>query len=158
MSELDKWQSHIDKQVREVIGDGNSSNLPGSGKPLKLEDDSHVPEDMRLANKIMRDNNVIPGWITLGQEIDRSQQTILDKLSRTYARYTERIQTAEQSAEKKAEADARLSWEQSRRRLESEFEKHNRTVLNYNLTIPPGIHPKMILRFEQELKKLGTST
>ena len=38
---------------------GELRNLPGQGRPLLFEDDSHIPEDMRLAYKILRNSDYL---------------------------------------------------------------------------------------------------
>lgn len=35
-------------------------NLPGAGKPLELEDDSHIPEDLRMAYKLLKNAGYVP--------------------------------------------------------------------------------------------------
>jgi hypothetical protein len=44
----------IEQKIREAMRQGEFDNLPGSGQPLHLEDDSHLPDDLRLAYKILK--------------------------------------------------------------------------------------------------------
>jgi hypothetical protein len=43
-----------EKRINEAIQRGEFDNLPGSGEPLNLEDDRQIPDDLRLAYKILR--------------------------------------------------------------------------------------------------------
>ena len=36
-----------EQRIREACERGAFDSLPGAGKPLELEDDSHIPEDLR---------------------------------------------------------------------------------------------------------------
>ena len=39
-------------KIAEAIANGELDDLPGTGKPLELDDDSLVPEDLRMAHRI----------------------------------------------------------------------------------------------------------
>ena len=41
-----------EQRIREACERGDFDSLPGAGKPLELEDDSHIPEDLRMAYKL----------------------------------------------------------------------------------------------------------
>ena len=59
--------SVIDEQIKDAMRKGQFANLPGQGKPLKLDDDSNVPSHMRMANKVLRDNDLVPDWMSEGR-------------------------------------------------------------------------------------------
>lgn len=83
MSRLNKnnmfeHQKIIEKKIREAIERGEFKNLPGEGKPLQLDDDSRVPEDCRLAYKILKNANCLPPEIELRKEIQRMEEMLED--------------------------------------------------------------------------------
>jgi hypothetical protein len=43
-----------EQKIAEAVSRGEFDDLPGAGKPLELDDDALVPEDMRLACRILR--------------------------------------------------------------------------------------------------------
>ena len=49
-----------ERKIAEAAAQGEFDNLPGAGKPLDLEEDPLVPEDMRMANRILRNAGVAP--------------------------------------------------------------------------------------------------
>lgn len=59
--------SELFRQSREK---GDLDNLPGKGKPLQMDDDSEVPEESRVANRIMKNNHILPKWIELNKQIE----------------------------------------------------------------------------------------
>lgn len=56
-------------KIREAIERGEFANLPGAGKPLRLEDDWMIPEDLRVAYKILKNAGCIPPELELRREI-----------------------------------------------------------------------------------------
>jgi hypothetical protein len=65
--------SHIiaERKIQEAILNGELDNLPGKGKPLKLDDESHIPEELRLAYKILKNADCLPPELELKKEIVR---------------------------------------------------------------------------------------
>ncbi|MBN2034125.1 MAG: DUF1992 domain-containing protein [Deltaproteobacteria bacterium] len=59
----------VERRIRDAVEKGEFDNLPGKGKPLVLEDDSHVPEDLRIAYKILKNADCLPPEIQEKKEI-----------------------------------------------------------------------------------------
>ena len=66
----DDFESPVDKIIREARERGEFDNLPGKGRPLQWEDESQVPEDERMARRLLKNNNFTLDWIELGRELD----------------------------------------------------------------------------------------
>ena len=49
-----------EQRIREACERGAFDSLPGAGKPLELEDDSHIPEDLRMAYKLLKNAGYVP--------------------------------------------------------------------------------------------------
>ncbi|MFD1888156.1 DnaJ family domain-containing protein [Paenibacillus wenxiniae] len=58
-----------DQMIEEAMKRGEFDDLPGKGKPLELDDLSHVPAELRSAYKIMKNANIVPEELTLRQEM-----------------------------------------------------------------------------------------
>ena len=58
-----------ENKIREAMARGEFANLPGAGKPLHLEDDSMIPDDLRVAYKILRNAGCIPPELEVRKEI-----------------------------------------------------------------------------------------
>ncbi len=65
-----------EERIREAIQRGEFENLPGSGKPLELEDDRHIPSDLRLAYKVLRNANCLPPELELKKEINTAEELL----------------------------------------------------------------------------------
>lgn len=73
------FQKIIEKKIKEAQDKGEFDDLPGSGEPLKIEDDSRVPEDLRLAYKILKNADCLPPELQLKKEI-RQMEDMLEKI------------------------------------------------------------------------------
>ncbi|NNG47494.1 MAG: DUF1992 domain-containing protein [Deltaproteobacteria bacterium] len=58
-----------EERIREAMARGEFANLPGAGKPLHLEDDVMIPEDLRVAYKVLKNAGCIPPELELRKEI-----------------------------------------------------------------------------------------
>ena len=63
-----------EKRINEAIQRGEFDNLPGSGEPLNLEDDRQIPDDLRLAYKVLRNADCLPPELELKKEIRTAEE------------------------------------------------------------------------------------
>lgn len=75
-----------EKKIREAIDNGEFDDLPGKGKPLRLEDDRHVPQDIRLAHKILKNADCLPPELEIRKEICTIEE-LLDGIKDTKEKY-----------------------------------------------------------------------
>ena len=80
------FQKIIEKRIKEAQRKGDFDDLPGSGEPIPIEDDSHIPEDLRLAYKILKNANCVPPEIQLRKDI-RKMEDMLDNMSDEKEKY-----------------------------------------------------------------------
>ena len=57
-----------DAKIAAAIEAGELANLPGEGKPLDLDDDPLVPEDLRVAWRILKNSGFVPPEIAERRE------------------------------------------------------------------------------------------
>jgi len=76
----------VEERIRMAQKRGQFKNLAGSGKPLKLEDDSHIPEELRLAYKILKNADCLPPEVELKKEIAHTEE-LLRGMQDTAAKY-----------------------------------------------------------------------
>jgi hypothetical protein len=58
-----------EKKILEAMDNGEFDDLPGKGEPIRLEDDRHIPADIRLAHKILKNADCLPPELELRKEI-----------------------------------------------------------------------------------------
>jgi hypothetical protein len=49
-----------EQRIAEAIANGELDDLPGSGRPLDLDDDRLVPPELRMAYRILRNAGLVP--------------------------------------------------------------------------------------------------
>lgn len=57
-----------EEKIEEAIRNGELDDLPLAGKKLSIDDLSHIPEDMRMSYRIMKNAGYVPAEITLRKE------------------------------------------------------------------------------------------
>lgn len=148
-----QYRSWLDRQVEELIGDGNVSHLPNAGRKFDWSrEDPNTPEDMRLAYKIMRDHDVVPEWIALGQELDAMISRMERLAQRSKADYLERRTLAERKASLLLLRDAETRWKAAQERLQNMIAEYNSKLLTYNITRPPQVAQREPLEASSWLK------
>ena len=73
---MDFMKRIAEDRIRAAQDEGVFDNLPGKGKPLQLDDDSGIPEDMRLAFKILKNAGCLPVEMELRKEIYNVRQLL----------------------------------------------------------------------------------
>lgn len=140
-----------ERKIQEAIDDGKFDNLPGKGKPIVFDDDPMTPAHLRLANRILRNANVLPEWMQVQKDLNAERQEIVqirERLRREYAKrragvaanYAPRI--AQQFADWHALARADYL-----RRLKN----INTGILKLNLMAPSTVQPGTPCKIEAEM-------
>lgn len=80
------FQKIVEDRIRRAQEKGHFKDLPGSGEPLKLEDDRTVPEELRLAHKILKNADCLPPELELKREI-RQTEDLLAAMEETAEKY-----------------------------------------------------------------------
>ena len=62
------FEKIVEERIRNAQKMGEFDDLPGSGKPLVFEQDNLVPEELRLAYKILKNAGFLPLEIELKKE------------------------------------------------------------------------------------------
>ncbi len=73
---MDILQRIAEERIREAIQRGEFENLPNSGRPLSLDDDHFVPDDLRVAYRVLKNAGYIPPELALRKEISSLRELI----------------------------------------------------------------------------------
>ncbi len=147
---LNEWQDLITEQLDDAAAKGAFDNLPGSGRPLRLNEHPNEPSDMRMANKLLKDNELTPAWVgdrkALQTEIEALRTAMQNQWTLTSARASAPGTDAE--ALKKTWGRTLLHWEEQIADL-------NRRIVNLNITLPIWRMELHRLRLDEELERIG---
>ena len=58
-----------EERIRKAMEEGDFDNLSGAGRPLIFEDESWIPEDLRLAYRVLRNAGCVPPEIEERKEV-----------------------------------------------------------------------------------------
>ena len=70
------FEEIIEERIRKAQAAGEFENLPGAGRPLNLAQDQAVPEDLRLAYKILKNADCVPPELELKKEIRQTEDLL----------------------------------------------------------------------------------
>ena len=136
---LRKWETLVDDRIRKVIGDGDMSGHPKAGKPIKLDEDAHIPAEERLAYKLMKDNDAVPPWVALAYTLQDKREKLIARSEQYAQDYVRRSRQAIREGSFVREQQIQKRWESSIQRLIEDINSYNRELLDYNLQIPRQI-------------------
>ncbi|WKX26704.1 DnaJ family domain-containing protein [Tatumella ptyseos] len=70
--------SLVERHIQTAQQQGQFDDLPGAGKPLVLDDDSQVPENLRMAYRILKMSGFLPDALQLRQEALTVQSLLIN--------------------------------------------------------------------------------
>jgi hypothetical protein len=66
---MDIFAKIAERRIIEAMENGEFDNLEGMGKPITFEDNTYIPEDLRMAYRILKNAGCIPPELELRNEI-----------------------------------------------------------------------------------------
>jgi hypothetical protein len=73
---MDFFSKLAENRILEAIEAGEFDDLRGKGQPLNLEEDSHVPPELRMAYKILKNADCLPPELLLRREVAQLQDLV----------------------------------------------------------------------------------
>lgn len=116
----------IDDIIRRALEDGHFDNLPGHGRPLKLNQNPHTPPDLRGAYQIMQQAGATLPWIGTRQTLVADIEQARQDLRRAWQWF----------AKQDVSADSRAQWQAAQDHFRAELETLNKRIRDYNLAAP----------------------
>lgn len=144
----------VEEQIRKAQERGDFNHLQGAGKPLDLYENPFEPVELRMAFKILKDNDYAPYWIELGKEIEADQER-LEKEVDYFKRYTVLFlaDTHGRSAMRRYQDKKSYFYAERKRDLEKLYKK----ILDYNLQCPTFTQGRANIAVDKEMEKIKHS-
>ena len=70
------FEEIVEERIKQAQRKGEFDNLKGAGKPLPKDDLSHVPEELRMAYRILKNADCLPPELELKKEIRQTEQLL----------------------------------------------------------------------------------
>lgn len=80
------FEKIVEERIRQAQKNGDFEDLQGAGKPLQFEETGHIPEDLRLAYKMLKNADCIPPELAIKKEI-LSTEALLEQMTDTQLKY-----------------------------------------------------------------------
>lgn len=61
----------VERRIQAAIARGEFDNLPGAGRPLALDDDALVPDELRVAYRLLRNAGYVPPELAQVAEVQQ---------------------------------------------------------------------------------------
>jgi len=145
----------VDKAIREAQERGEFDNLPGKGRPLRW-DDEHMPPEMRMVNRILKNAGFAPSWIEDDKWIRTERKAVRQLLDSFVDWYLE--ERAALAGQPEPEVAPRLEELAvvCDRRIQVYREragKLNQCIDNFNLTVPISNLQWHRVRVDEEIER-----
>ena len=84
---MDKWESLVDRLIRESMERGEFEDLSGAGEPIDLSENPFEDPDLRTTHRLLRNAGFAPAWIEELKDIDAVQRRAEAVLRRARSLY-----------------------------------------------------------------------
>ena len=129
---------NVNKQIEEAMERGEFADLPGKGKPIRLDTNPFLTPQARMTNRLLKENGFVPPWVELEKEIKREKAQLERVLINLKAR-RERLATIGQQYPHR-HGVIRRTFEHERARAIAQYseklENLNRKIQRVNLLMP----------------------
>jgi len=71
---MDKWESLVDRLIRESMERGEFDSLSGTGEPIDLSENPFEDPDLRTTHRLLRNAGFAPAWIEERKDIEATLQ------------------------------------------------------------------------------------
>ncbi len=121
---------NVEEQIRKAMEEGKFDDLPGQGKPLKLDENALEDPEWRLANKVLKDGGFTLPWIERRQEIEAGLEAARQALRRAWDWRKESLLAHRPSSLVDGE------WRRAEEAFREQIAAINRRIFLYNLETP----------------------
>jgi DnaJ family protein C protein 28 len=149
---LEEWADLVSKRIEEAMRRGDFDNLPGRGKPLRLQHDPFVPEEQQMAFKLLQNNDLTPNWIAERKEILRVNEQFGRQVQAIAQEALAQWAAAPDDAQRE---QVQNTWARWIARWEAEIVAINRRIQTLNLKQPVNHLEIIKLRLDDELRRAG---
>jgi len=144
-----EWQDLITEQLEEARAQGAFDNLPGAGQPLRLHENPNEPPDMHMANKLLKDNDLVPAWIDDRKKLLAEIEELRAEMQQQWDGICTRLETAAAD-----QASLHSSWQYTVGQWRKQISGLNQRIVALNITLPIWRLELHQLRLDEELERI----
>ena len=144
--------SNIEEHIRRAMEQGKFDDLPGTGKPLNLDENPLENPDWRLAHHLLRSGGFTLPWIETYCEIEKELDNACQSLARTWS-WRQSSQSGEETAD-----EIEFEWQLAAKRFRQQITALNERISSYNMGVPAESFQKPILNADREITRLTSQS
>jgi DnaJ homolog subfamily C member 28 len=138
---MDKFESLVDKLIRESMERGEFDDLSGKGEPVDLRENPFEDPDVRTAHRLLRNAGFAPAWVEERKEIDASLQLAQSTLRRARDLYRHEIPVG-------------ARWQRAVREFRETVAELNQRIRMYNLKAPATVFHRKVVDVDDWIREL----
>jgi DnaJ family protein C protein 28 len=133
---------NVEEHLRKAIEEGKFDNLPGKGKPLRIEENPNTDPDWELAYHMIKESGFSLPWIVTIREIEIDLEKAHQDLQRAW-----KWQILYLSADVPDEK-ACAEWVRALEAFKDKLPALNQRIRDYNLEVPNARFQRPVLNYE----------
>lgn len=146
----DQWSDLVSQRIEEAMRDGQFDNLRGKGKPLDPAHDPHIPPDMQMANSLLKNNELVPAWISDRNAVLAAVEAMRGKIRHAALDYSSAMGNAATAADRE---QVETRWQAHLSTLREEVRALNRRIEVQNFKQPVSFLEIYKVRLDDEVKR-----
>lgn len=132
-------QALVEQLIQEAMERGEFDNLPGKGKPLRLDDNPYLEPGQELAFGLLKKNGFAPEWIERDKEIRRELETARRRLRQAWQ-------------QRQGNPANEQRWQAAVNQFEQSLVKLNQKIRDFNLIVPMASLQRALLQLQSEVE------
>jgi len=144
---MSEWEDIIEERIQAAMKAGAFDDLPGKGKPLKLDDNPFEDSAAWTAHHLLRANGYTLPWIDQRHEIEDGVQKARDTLTRSYSWARDGL------ARTPPDTWTVSRWRQAVETFRRQAATLNHRIRDYNLKVPNAAFQIAPLNVAQEIER-----
>jgi DnaJ family protein C protein 28 len=137
-----------EEQIRKAMEEGKFDDLPGQGKPMRLEENPYEDPDWRLANHILQTGGFSPPWLESRREIEGELEAARSNLIRAWNWRNSALAGNQSPVYVEAE------WARAQTSFREKMSVLNKRIFDYNLQAPSDRFQILAVKIDLELERL----
>jgi len=146
---MGRWESLIDKKIREAMEQGEFDNLAGKGKPMDLSENPFEDPNWRTAHRLLRNAGFTPAWIEERKDIDAELEAARINLARGFLVLRNACNTQN-------EERAKVRWQKKLDSFREQVTELNRRINAWNLKAPGVVFHRTLIDAEREIARIAS--
>jgi hypothetical protein len=140
---------NIEDLIQRAIQEGKFSDLPGQGKPLRLDDNPLADPEWQLAYHLLKENGFTLPWLELRQELENEIEAARQSFKQAW-------EWRQSAALEKPPAELEAEFQRALRVFGEQIARINQRIFDYNLQTPSDRFQMLKLNLEHEIKQICT--